>query len=144
MILELHLLQKGWLPGDVDVVGPRLHTGLNHSLTVESKMGIMHRFNFFVCPYSIRITQKVSTTKGLQHSNLALICHAKNIILPLLTTRLMPMTRYECIHHTYLEGTLCKPMSSINVSLMTDSKFANMYWTSHLITMFVCIEKDKH
>ncbi len=36
MVLQLNLLQEGGLPGYVKVMGPGLHTGLHHSLAVES------------------------------------------------------------------------------------------------------------
>jgi hypothetical protein len=36
VVLQLDLLQEGGLPGDVKVMGSGLHTGLHHSLPVES------------------------------------------------------------------------------------------------------------
>jgi hypothetical protein len=36
MVFQLDLLQEGGLPRDVKVMGSGLHTGLHHSLPVES------------------------------------------------------------------------------------------------------------
>jgi len=36
VVLELDLLQKGWLPRDVQVMRPGLYAGLHHRLSVES------------------------------------------------------------------------------------------------------------